>query len=138
MRRALALAVLVPFALAGVACEDLPPVPEAPNVAPVASFFHNPVAPINAGETPVQFNAVASRDADGEIASYVWNFGDGTPVVTTDVPAVNHVFPDTAARCVEMTYSVLLTVVDDDGGSGYATTQVRVLELPLASSTQCR
>ena len=133
MKRALLATVVL--ALFSTGCEELPAVPPAPNVPPTASFFYNPVAPINSGETPVTFNAVASRDTDGEIVQYVWNFGDGTPEVTSASPTVAHVFPDTDARCVEMAYAVLLTVVDDADGRGYANQTVRVLELPLSSST---
>ena len=71
--RNLCLLFLFPL-LVVPACEDLP---AAPNIPPTASFIFNPVSPITAGETPVSFNAVGSRDSDGTIASYIWSFGDG-------------------------------------------------------------
>jgi PKD repeat protein len=135
--RKLALVGLVlaaPVVLATSACEDLP---AAPNVPPTATFIYNPVSPITAGETPVTFNAVGSRDSDGNVASYVWNFGDNTPEVSTDNPTLVHVFPDTAARCVEITYAVLLTVVDDKGERGVASQQVKVIEAPVPGSAAC-
>jgi PKD repeat protein len=131
---------LVGSALAGSlvlalpACESLP---AAPNIPPTASFIYNPVSPITAGATPVSFNAVGSSDADGRIASYVWNFGDGTTEVSSDAPTLVHVFPDTAARCLEITYAVLLTVVDDKGDKGVASQQVKVIEAPVPGSAAC-
>jgi hypothetical protein len=119
-------------------CEKLPPAPELPNVAPTASFYFTPVAPIIAGQTPVILSAVGSRDTDGRIVSYVWNFGDGTPEQTTAEPTVRHTFPDTSARCLSVTYGVLLLVVDDKGDRGAATEAVTVIELPMPSGLECR
>ena len=122
------------LALASVGCESLP---EVPNVAPAASFIFTPVSPIYAGQTAVVFNASASRDPDGTIVSYVWNFGDGTPEVTSASPAVTHVFPDTAATCVEITYAALLTAVDDKGDRASAAQNAKVIELPAPGSEAC-
>jgi PKD repeat protein len=128
------LALASPLALATWGCESLP---AAPNVPPTATFIYNPVSPITAGETQVTFNATGSRDSDGKVASYVWNFGDNTPEVSTDSPTFVHVFPDTAARCVEITYAVLLTVVDDKGEKSVASQQVKVIEAPVPGSAAC-
>ena len=49
-----------------------------------------------------------------------------------------HVFADTPVRCVDVTYAVLLTVVDDKGDSGSASQQVKVTEVPAPGSAQCR
>ncbi|MFP5285908.1 MAG: PKD domain-containing protein, partial [Thermoanaerobaculia bacterium] len=61
----------------------------------------------------VTFNASASYDPDGSVASYFWNFGDGT--TSTGGPVASHVFfsngPATAF------YTVLLTVTDNEGAS---------------------
>jgi PKD repeat protein len=119
--------------LATPACEKLP---AAPNVPPSASFIYNPVAPITAGETPVSFNATGSRDSDGSITSYIWNFGDGVEQTSTE-PTVTHVFVNTPATCIEITYTTLLTVVDDKGDKGTASQQVRVIEAPAPGSAQC-
>ena len=129
---------LFPLVLLAPACEDLPPAPEIPNVPPVASFIFNPVSPINAGETSVAFNAAGSRDSDGTIAAYNWTWGDGTPDQSTTNPTIFHVFPDTGARCVEITYAVLLTVVDDKADTGTASQRVTVTELPAPTSAACK
>jgi PKD repeat protein len=125
---------VVLLALAGAACEDLP---AAPNIPPTATFIYNPVSPITAGETLVTFNATGSRDSDGTIASYTWSFGDGVEQ-STESPVFTHVFVDTSARCLEITYSVLLTVVDDKGDKGTASHEVSVIEAPAPGSTACR
>lgn len=83
----------------------------SPNKPPVASFTADP----STGDSPlsVTFDASASYDPDGSIASYFWNFGDGT--TSTGGPIVNHVFysdgPYTAW------YTVNLTVTDNEGAS---------------------
>ena len=121
------------LALAVLGCEDLPAVP---NIPPVAAFVHSPVSPIVAGQTAVGFNASASSDSDGSITSYIWNFGDGTPEETGSA-ALTHVFP-VVGRCVEVTYTVLLTVVDEDGGRGSANQTVSVINAPAPGSAECR
>ncbi|WP_433331248.1 PKD domain-containing protein [Spirillospora sp. CA-294931] len=63
------------------------------------------------------FNASASKDPDGSIASYAWDFGDGTKGsgVTT-----NHTFPSKQA-----TYTVTLTVTDNSGNTGTTSRKVQ-------------
>jgi PKD repeat protein len=121
--------------LAAVAsCEQLP---EIPNEPPTASFISTPVSPVNAGQTVVTFNASASSDIDGQITSYIWNFGDGSPEETRTSPITTHLFPDTPADCLEITYTALLTVVDDKGGRASASQTVKVTELPVPTSEEC-
>lgn len=117
------------------ACDKLP---EAPNQPPSASFIYTPVSPILAGLTQVVFNATASRDPDGQIRSYVWNFGDGTPEQALTAPVTTHVFPDTPFTCLEVIYNVLLTVVDDQGDPGSSSQTVKVIELPIPTSPECQ
>ncbi len=62
---------------------------------------------------PVSFAATSSRDPDGTIAAYAWDFGDGT---TASDPALAHAFGDTG------TYTVHLVVTDDHGASARAST----------------
>jgi hypothetical protein len=118
-------------------CEKLPAAPDLPNQAPSAAFFFTPVAPIYAGRSHVSFNGVGSSDEDGEIVSYVWNFGDGTPEETRSEAAIDHRFPDTGARCLEVVYGVSLVVVDDRGGRGVASQAVTVTQLPAPTSPEC-
>jgi PKD repeat protein len=92
------------------------PTPPPINNPPVASFTANP----SSGTAPltVQFDGSASTDADGSIASYSWNFGDGSAAgagVTT-----GHLYPSAG------TYTVTLRVSDDLGASGTSTQQVIV------------
>jgi hypothetical protein len=121
-------------ALAVVGCEKLPAIP---NVPPTASFVYSPVSPINSGQTVVTFIASGSTDTDGQIASYTWNFGDGSPEETRTTPTVTHLFPDTPATCLEIVYTVLLTVTDDQGAKASASQTARVTELPVPTSEEC-
>lgn len=129
-RPLLAIALLLACTLPG--CEELP------NLPPVAAFVSSPVFPITAGQTVVVFNAAASRDEDGEIRSYVWDFGDGTGEVSVATPTTSHFFPDTPARCLTVAYTVQLTVIDDAGGAGYANQVVEVIESPPPDSAECQ
>jgi hypothetical protein len=58
-----------------------------------------------------------STDADGTVASWLWNFGDGASS-TQQSPSRTY--------AAAGTYSVALTVTDDDGASGSTTRQVTV------------
>ncbi|NIN65976.1 MAG: PKD domain-containing protein [Anaerolineae bacterium] len=86
---------------------------------PVASFTFQPAEPI-VGET-VTFDASGSYDPDGRIVSYSWDFGDGTTGSGV-----------TAAHSYEAagTYSVTLTVTDNDGLSGLVSEDVIVSPPP--------
>jgi len=55
----------------------------------------------------VIFNATLSSDEDGWIQGYIWDFGDGKTVNTTN-PVVTHTYTEPG------TYTVTLTVVDND------------------------
>ncbi|AGN00771.1 glycoside hydrolase family protein [Salinarchaeum sp. Harcht-Bsk1] len=90
-----------------------------PNAAPTASFTNDPASP-EPGQTAT-FDASGSGDSDGSIASYEWEFGDGT---TATGQTVDHTFAS------EGTYSVTLTVTDDDGATGTTTTDVSVTTGP--------
>ena len=127
-------AIALMAALGAVNCEKLPAIP---NVPPIASFVYSPVSPINAGQTVVTFNASGSTDSDGQVVSYTWNFGDGSPEETHNTPTVTHVFPDTPATCLEIVYTVLLTIADDKGAKASASQTARVTELPPPTSFEC-
>jgi PKD repeat protein len=85
---------------------------------PTANFTFSPTAP--RANTNVSFNGTASftTEPGREIDSFTWDFGDGSPVVTTSNEIVSHAF--TAAG----TYRVTLVVADTAGrrSVGFSTT----------------
>ncbi|WP_336023213.1 PKD domain-containing protein [Halobellus salinisoli] len=89
------------------------------NEDPSASFTASPSSP-EAGET-VSFDASGSSDADGSIASYAWDFGDGE---TDSGESPTHEY-DSAGD-----YTVELTVTDDDGATDTTTQTVSVSAPP--------
>jgi len=74
---------------------------------------------VRAGETVI-FDATDSRDPDGEILSYDWDFGDGA---TASGVVVEHIYEETRI------YEVSLRAVDNDGLSN--ATKVRVQVKPV-------
>ncbi|NIN33949.1 MAG: PKD domain-containing protein, partial [Gammaproteobacteria bacterium] len=93
------------------------------NRPPVASFTESAES-IAVGET-IYFNASNSYDPDGSIISYFWDFGDGsnTTGVTTE-----HAYSSSGS------YTVILTVTDDDYGTDTASAQKTVeVTSPIAS-----
>jgi PKD repeat protein len=82
------------------------------NAPPVASFTTS----IN--NLIVTVDASASTDLDGTIASYSWNWGDGTPANTT--VTASHKY------ATQGTWWITLTVTDNLGATGSASTQVTV------------
>lgn len=80
-----------------------------PDQAPVAQVAFRPASP-TPGAT-VSFSAAGSTVRYGQIRSYVWNFGDGTPTVTTTSPATTHTY-----RAVG-SFTVTVTETDSAGTS---------------------
>ena len=86
-----------------------------PNVPPVASFTSS------SHFLDASFDAGASKDDDGSIATYAWDFGDGdtgtgvTPAHTYDAGG---------------TYHVTLTVTDNRGTTTSVTNDVDVIDPP--------
>ncbi|MCZ6445166.1 MAG: PKD domain-containing protein, partial [Planctomycetota bacterium] len=113
------VAALLAFALAGcgggggsggsvqAAPVTPPPAPPPANQAPNIALTATPVA----GRAPLQvtFDASASDDPDGTVASYRWEFDDGSPIAVGS--AVSHRFDNPG------TFLVDLTIRDDDGAS---------------------
>jgi PKD repeat protein len=96
------------------------PVTVAPaNAAPTASFVAAVV------QLTANFDASASKDADGSIVSYAWTFGDGT-TGTGKIPAA-HTYAAAGS------YAVTLKVTDDAGATG-TTTQSVVVTAPPANN----
>jgi PKD repeat protein len=77
------------------------------------------------GEAPltVEFDASGSSDSDGTIVSYEWDFGDGHDA-TGDT--VEHIFEEAG------TYTVTLTVCDDQGETASTSQNVTVEEGQLS------
>lgn len=82
----------------------------APNAAPTASFT------ASGSGTSVAFDASASADTDGTIASYAWEFGDGA---TGTGRTVDHVY-------APGTYTARLTVTDNGGETATAERTVTI------------
>ncbi|MFO8174486.1 MAG: PKD domain-containing protein [Longimicrobiales bacterium] len=83
------------------------------NAPPTASFTYS------CTDLACDFDGTGSGDDDGDIVGYQWNFGDGA---TATGPTTSHTY--TAGG----TYTVKLTVTDDDGATGTATKEVTVTE----------
>lgn len=87
-----------------------------PNTPPVAMASATPTSGI--APLTVNFSAAGSNDPDGSIASYSWNFGDGTALGTT--AAVSHVYQSAG------TYTAVLTVTDNRGAKSTAQVVITV------------
>ncbi|HXB64343.1 MAG TPA: PKD domain-containing protein [Solirubrobacteraceae bacterium] len=84
----------------------------AARIGPTPSF----TAPAT-GETghAIDFDGSASYDIGSEIATYEWDFGDGSPVDTTSGPTPTHTYLKPGE------YQVSLTVVDSSGKTDAST-----------------
>jgi PKD repeat protein len=92
---------------------------EALNRPPMARFSTN-VATTGVHQ-PVWFDASESSDPDGEIAQYLWSFGDGE---TAEGVIIEHEFP---ARGTGWRPEITLTVIDDEGAEDSVTRQILVV-----------
>ena len=93
----------------------------AANNLPLADFTYSPEKP--KVDEIVTFDASSSKDLDGSIVSYEWNFGDGnsaTGITTT------HLYASAG------TYDVTLTVTDDDGARN---SKSKVITIQVVSDT---
>ncbi len=89
---------------------------QSPNLPPTAAFTSS------CTNTACSFDGTGSSDADGTIASYAWTFGDGASS-TSATP--NHTYAGAG------TYSVKLTVTDNDGATDSVTKSVTVTAPPV-------
>ncbi len=87
--------------------------PPVVNQPPAASFTYT------TNELTASFNAGGSSDSDGSIVSYAWDFGDET-TGTGVTPSRTY--------AVAGTYTVTLTVTDNEGATGSTSQSVTVEE----------
>jgi serine protease len=83
------------------------------NQSPVASFTYT------CTDLSCDFDGSGSNDPDGSIASYAWDFGDGN---TDSGTTVSHTY------AAGGTYTVVLTVTDNEGATGSDSQDVTVGE----------
>jgi len=121
----LSILILAIF-LTGCSGGGVPTAPSTSNQLPTASFTATPtsgVAPL-----AVSFNASGSSDTDGTIISYTWDFKDGN---TSSGQITNHTFNSAGS------YSVKLTVTDNNGASSSTTKTITVSSNSEADFNTC-
>ena len=96
------------------------------NVPPSAVASASP-NPVKVGAA-VSFSSAGSRDTDGTIATYRWDFGDST--ATSNAPNPTHVYATPGSR------TATLTVTDDDGAvkTDSVTVTVNANQAPTATA----
>ncbi|WP_054010242.1 PKD domain-containing protein [Arthrobacter sp. ERGS1:01] len=90
-----------------------------PNQPPVAAFTATPT------NLAVAFDGGTSTDPDGTVASYSWNFGDGSPAATGKTVSYTY--------AAAGSYQVTLTVTDNLGATNSLTKTVTVNAPPPAN-----
>jgi thiol-disulfide isomerase/thioredoxin len=112
------------FGTLSIACILLLMAPSAgANTAPIAGF--EVLAGDDGSPNSVVFDASVSYDADGNITTYQWQFGDGT---TGSGATKAHTYPSVSS------YTVILVVTDNEGAS-HLTSRTVDLSRPLATAT---
>ncbi len=99
----------------GFAFDDISVLPRE-NQAPIANA-NGPYSGMMDGI--IYFNSDGSYDPDGVIVSYLWDFGDG---VTDTRANPDHLFANFG------TYTITLTVTDDNGVTSIDTTEVSIYD----------
>jgi nitrous oxidase accessory protein len=95
------------------------------NASDIAGNSNNTKKPISSPGGPyrgfvleaIRFNGTKSYDLDGTISEYSWNFGDGT---SGNGSIATHTYYSNG------TYTILLTVRDNDGKNGTNRTSIRI------------
>ncbi|HEY2354207.1 MAG TPA: PKD domain-containing protein [Gaiellaceae bacterium] len=99
-----------------------------PDTAPTASLTATQAS--TAAPSHVTFDASSSSDPDpgDHVASYTFNFGDGSAPVTQSTPTISHTYTATGER------SATLTVKDTHGKQSLNTASVRIeVESPVTT-----
>lgn len=91
-------------------------------IPPNVGFSFSPTDPVI--DETVTFNASSSFDPDGTITTYIWIFGDGSPIEEGQV--VTHSFSN------EGSYEVTLTVYDEHGVEN---TTARTVTISIGETT---
>lgn len=89
----------------------------AANQAPVAVIQTSSTS-AGVGES-IAFDASQSSDSDGQIASYLWNFGDG---VESAQAVTQHAYTEAGV------YNVSLQLTDNGGATGQTSTQIQIID----------
>ncbi len=92
------------------------------NLAPTAIFSASPTQATAPAE--IFFDATASSDADGNIQSFEWDFGDGT---TGAGDTISHIYD------IGGSYTVVLTITDDQGLTSQQSEVLNINSAPQAS-----
>ncbi len=95
------------------------------NRPPIAVYAQPIIGTTATVSSPLTFDASESYDADGTIASYKWDFGDGTSATGNFLA---HAFTQTGV------YTPLLTVTDNQGAEGYVSNGPITITSPSQSS----
>jgi parallel beta-helix repeat protein len=91
---------------------QIPPTNEKPIANPGGPYS------VKLGQSVI-FDGSQSRDPDGQIIFYRWNFGDGSSEILDQAP--RHTYADPGS------YTVTLTVVDNSGRSAIANSTITVI-----------
>ena len=91
-----------------------------PNVPPTANANGPYIGTVG---IPVSFSSAGSTDSDGTIASYAWDFGDGS---TSTLANPSHTYASAIA------FTVSLTVTDDGGLTGSDSTTATIAAANVA------
>jgi len=101
------------------------PAGTANNIPPMAAASANPTSGI--APLTVNFSSAGSNDPDGTIASYSWNFGDGT--APSSIASPSHVYQNAGS------FTAVLTVTDNHGATGTANVAISATANPLVAPT---
>jgi parallel beta-helix repeat protein len=108
------------------AYERLPQPGDPADRAPAAALTVNPTAAAVPPSALITANASGSSDIDGTpIASYAFDFGDGTTIAASAQPIASHSYSTVG------TYTVTVTVTDTAAQSSTATRTVTITARPL-------
>lgn len=93
------------------------------NKLPSISF--NLINPVTIGDMAT-FDAGSSKDADGTIVKYIWDFQDGSEKIETQHATIQHAFNAGG------NFDVTLTAIDNEGGSSTLSNRIFVNSRPSA------